>query len=86
MEASAIRRRVREMIATGALPCEDPENIWAGHGDGKRCAGCAEPITSGDIEYEAKLTSGRTILLHRQCHVIWMEECELGPATKTATG
>jgi hypothetical protein len=27
MEASAIRRRVREMIATGALPCEDPENI-----------------------------------------------------------
>jgi hypothetical protein len=82
MEDNAVRRRIREMITTGALPCEDPPHLWAGHGDGKRCAGCAERITSGDIEYEAALTSGKMILLHRRCYAIWQEECEPGPATE----
>jgi hypothetical protein len=86
MEEGAIRRRVREMIATGALPCEDPAHLWAGRGDGKRCAGCAEPITSSDIEYEVPLRSGPKILLHRHCHAIWLEECEPGAATEAATG
>jgi hypothetical protein len=67
MEDNAVRRRIREMITTGALPCEDPPHLWAGHGDGKRCAGCAEPVTSGDIEYETALTSGKMIPLHRRC-------------------
>jgi hypothetical protein len=82
MEDNAVRRRIREMIATGALPCEDPAHLWAGHGEGKRCAGCAELITSGDIEYEVLLTSGTKILLHRQCHAIWQRECEPGTATE----
>ena len=86
MEDNAVRRRIREMITTGALPCEDPPHLWAGHGDGKRCAGCAEPITSGDIEYEAALTLGRMILFHRRCYAIWQEECAPGAATEAATG
>jgi hypothetical protein len=85
MESSAIRFRIREMIATGAMPCEDSPRVWAGHGEGKRCAGCAEPITARDVEFEVKLTSGTKILLHRHCHAIWLEECAPGAATEAAT-
>ena len=85
MEETAVRRRVREMIATGALPCEDPDHLWAGRGEGKRCAGCAEPITPRDVEYEVVLTSGTKILLHRLRHLIWLQECEPGAASEVAT-
>jgi hypothetical protein len=76
MEDSAIRLRIREMLATGELPCEDPVGLWAGWGDVKRRAGCVELITQQDVEYEVKLASGTTTLLHRACHVTWLEECE----------
>jgi len=36
MDALTIRRRVREMITTGELPCDDLAGLW----DGKRCAAC----------------------------------------------
>ena len=76
MEDSAIRLRIREMLATGELPWEDPVGLWAGWGDVKRRAGCVELITQQDVEYEVKLASGTTTLLHRACHVTWLEECE----------
>ena len=78
MDDLTIRRRVREMITTGELPCEDPAELWASHGDGKRCAACAEPIGEREIEYEVTLTSGRVILMHRPCRQIWLQECEPG--------
>jgi hypothetical protein len=84
MEELTIRRRVREMVRTGALPCEDPESLWGGMGDGARCAACAEPIGAREVEYEADLASGRKILLHRPCYLIWIEECEPGPSTPEA--
>lgn len=76
MDLARVRQRMREMIATGELPCEDSERLFAGKGDGKRCDGCALPIAPQDVEYEVALTSGRTILLHLTCHMIWLEECE----------
>jgi hypothetical protein len=81
MDEPTIRRRVREMLTTGALPCEDPAATWAGRGEGKWCAACAERIGMSEIEIEVVLPSGTTILLHRACHVIWREECEPGTAT-----
>jgi hypothetical protein len=76
MEEMTIRRRVREMVTTGELPCDDPASLWAGRGDGKRCAACAEPIGAREVEYEVNLKSGKTILLHPPCHAIWLKECE----------
>jgi hypothetical protein len=81
MDEPRIRRRVREMITTGELPCEDPAELWASHGDGKRCAACAEPIGVREIEYEVTLTSGSVILMHRPCRQIWLEECAPGAST-----
>ena len=76
MEQTVIRERIRMMLNTGELPCEEPEATWGSNGDGKRCAGCREPIRPDEIEYEVSLTSGALIRLHRQCHAIWLEECE----------
>ena len=76
MEEMTIRRRVREMVTTGELPCDDPAALWGGRGDGKRCAACVEPITAREVEYEVVLSSGKTVLLHPACHRIWLEECE----------
>jgi len=76
MDALTIRRRVREMITTGELPCDDLAGLWAGMGDGKRCAACAAPIGAREVEYEVNLTSGKKVLLHQPCHAIWLQECE----------
>ena len=86
MDALTIRRRVREMITTGALPCDDLAGLWADMGDGKRCAACTEPIGAGEVEYEVNLTSGKKVLLHQACHAIWLQECEPDkPAKPRAT-
>jgi hypothetical protein len=46
---------------------------------------CAERIVAPQVEYEVNLTSGKTILLHPPCHVIWLEECapDAPPAPST---
>jgi hypothetical protein len=76
MEQAAIRQRIKEMVHTGELPCEEPEATWGSNGDGHRCDGCMESIRSDEIEYEVSLSSGMLIRLHRQCHAIWLQECE----------
>jgi hypothetical protein len=76
MDATAIRARIRIMLETGDLPCEDADRTWAGNGDGRRCAGCTEAIAPSEVEFEVDLASGKTIRLHRLCHAIWLEECE----------
>jgi hypothetical protein len=74
-----IRARIRAMIETGQLPCDEPEATWAGTGEGKRCAACAEAILSTEFEFEVDFR-GRSLRLHRLCHAIWLEECAPSPA------
>jgi hypothetical protein len=76
MDDLTIRRRVRAIIATGELPCDDRAGLWGGIGAGRRCAACADPIRAGQVEYEVNLSSGQKILMHQPCHAIWLEECE----------
>lgn len=76
MEDTALRARIREMLRTGSLPCDEPVATWGGSGSGLRCAVCREPIDASEIEYEVDLPSARGIRLHRQCHALWLEECQ----------
>lgn len=76
MDRDSIRARVRQMLETGALPCDEPGKVWAGRGVGTHCAACGEPIAVTDIEFEVDLLSGTTLRLHRVCHEIWREECD----------
>jgi hypothetical protein len=78
MDEAAVRKRVRQMIDTGALPCEDEEKMWAGRGVGRLCMACTEPIAPTEVEFEVELGSGQTLRLHRDCHRIWTEECAPG--------
>ena len=76
MEEITLRLRVRRLVETGEVPCEEPGKTWAGRGNGTHCAACGQPITSLEIEFEAEPPSGATLRLHRLCHDVWREECE----------
>jgi hypothetical protein len=76
MDNASIRVRVRQMLETGALPCDEHGKVWAGRGMGTHCAACGEPIAAADVEFEVELRSGTAIRLHRVCHGIWREECD----------
>ncbi len=76
MENASIRVRVRRMLETGALPCDEHGKVWAGRGVGTHCAACGEAIAATDIEFEVELASGAALRLHRLCHEIWREECD----------
>jgi hypothetical protein len=77
MDRVSIRVRVRQMLETGRLPCDEPGKVWAGRGVGTHCAACGEPIATSDIEFEVDLVSGASLRLHRTCHEIWREECDM---------
>jgi hypothetical protein len=75
MRTEEIRSRIRQMLETGDLPCEEPEKTWAGNGGGDHCAACGEAIRRDEVEFEVDLKSGWTLRLHRGCHDIWIDEC-----------
>ena len=75
MEEITLRVRVRQLVETGEVPCEEPGKTWAGRGTGTHCVACGEPIRPDEIEFEAELSSGATLRLHRLCHDVWREAC-----------
>lgn len=76
MERASVRARVRQMLESGSLPCDEEGKVWAGRGLGTHCAACGEAIGAADIEFEVDLASGVALRLHRLCHEIWREECD----------
>ena len=82
MQSEEIRRRIRDMLETGAIPCNEPDKVWAGPGNGSHCAACTAAISPAEVEFEIDLSSGAVLRLHPACHAIWREECE----TLTANG
>ena len=75
MEENTLRLRVRQLVETGEVPCEEPGKTWAGRGTGTHCAACGKTIRPDEIEFEAELSSGATLRLHRVCHDVWRDEC-----------
>ena len=80
MDSQNIRARIRQMIESGELPCEETGKVWAGHGTGTHCAACGEPIEPTEIEFEVALGPSQTLRLHRLCHHLWQEECRVLPS------
>jgi hypothetical protein len=76
METEMVRARIRTMLKTGQLPCDDTERTLGGRGLGRRCSACSEEISFDELEFKVDLASGQTLRLHRRCHQIWLEECE----------
>ena len=67
---------VRARFASGAIPALEPTKVCGGtstSGD-STCAGCAERILVGQIEYEVQFANTLVFRLHRACYVIWQDE------------
>ena len=75
MKLAQILALAQERIRSGHLPASLPLSIFAGRGDGRRCAVCEEVISPAERQYEfAALTAGaRTeYCLHFACHQAWI--------------
>jgi hypothetical protein len=75
MKLAQILALAQERIRSGQLPPNLPSNIWAGRGDGHRCAVCDEVISSAERQYgfAAPTADGRTdYRLHVSCHQAWI--------------
>jgi hypothetical protein len=77
MELALVRERIRRLLDTRQLAC-DQGQVWTGRGGhGTHCVACGQPIAPTDIEFEVELRSDRPVLRrHRVCYAIWREECE----------
>jgi hypothetical protein len=73
MRASILRR-----MRAGLLPLGPGDRTYGGYGDGRLCDACERPIGRSEVQYEVDCvgstsTHGRTIVLHRLCHSLWLE-------------
>jgi len=73
----ALRLEARTRIASGRLPGETEQLLWAGTGDGQICSLCDREIDSQQIEYELQFALHPQIVyrFHRICHQAWELEC-----------
>jgi len=46
MDREVVRARIRTMLETGTLPCDDAERTWGGRGLGRHCSACGEEISA----------------------------------------
>ena len=60
-------------IAAGRLPLPEqpPGKVWVGHGNGRTCDACDQPITPSDLQYEVDLSGGQTLRFHSKCLAAW---------------
>lgn len=68
--APPLRVTVRKLLDTGMLPPAGAK-VMAGHGSGKRCLICHEPVTAEEVEYE--VDDGGAVC-HLLCFRVWREE------------
>jgi hypothetical protein len=73
LDDAQIRQRVRELLASGRLPSDDPLKLWAGPSMAKPCSCCGELISTA-TEYELDFSGTVTTLFHPRCYAIWNEE------------
>lgn len=72
IDESAIRQRVRQELASGALARLDGGRSWAGRGTGRLCRMCDQPIDESQVELEVE--TPEPVVLHRDCFFIWQQE------------
>jgi hypothetical protein len=72
-----LRLEARRRVASGRLPCEPQQYLWAGAGDGQLCSLCDRSIDPQQIEYELQFNTNPQIIyrFHRICHQAWELEC-----------
>jgi hypothetical protein len=76
MSDTALRLRVRQLLATGWLPVITPVQVAAGYGHGRMCVACDRPVTNDEMEYAIDdLHDGSRLNFHASCYSLWQSEC-----------
>jgi len=72
-----LHARIRQLVDEGWLPIVLPDMIEAHYGSNSKCYACDQPVTDGQIEYDAGDPRDRSALLrlHMGCFVLWQIEC-----------
>lgn len=71
MEREPLTARIRDRVTAGLLPRDHCNTTWFGHGNGRPCTACDQPIGAGDIEVECDLAGRTTVHFHRHCFHVW---------------
>lgn len=73
-----LRKRARELIGAGHLPCGRPMHVWGGYGSELTCSLCEELIPREEVEYELEFRTAdgaQFYRFHFLCHTAWSLEC-----------
>ena len=85
-DSDRLRGAIGVRLATGRLFRADGRRAWAGHGTGRPCVVCEEPITTAQVEYEvSSAIDGASASAHLRCYMMWKEESELPPRPSEQT-
>jgi hypothetical protein len=71
---ASLADRIRDKIAAHELPDERPEKTGNGHGTGKPCAACDQPILPAQTEHWLGGEGRITHRFHQGCHALWNAE------------
>ena len=83
---SSVETRIRERVRDGRLPRQDATGTWAAlRGTNARCAGCDEPVSYDQIEYELLFEDGARVTLHLACMRFWAHLKEAMSPTSQGT-
>ena len=63
----AIAAAILSKLADGSLPAVPIDKVWAGHGTGRVCYACEQPITPQEIEDEVEVGGAVVLVLHAEC-------------------
>lgn len=78
-DLKGLHSEVRIRLLEAALPL--PMRItWSGIGSGTPCNVCGSAIHPPDSEYDVTTNSGRRMVAHFICYVIWREESKADQA------
>ena len=67
----AIAVAILSKLADGSLPAVSIQKVWAGHGTGRVCYACEQPITPHEIEDEVEVGGAVVLVLHAECFRLW---------------
>ena len=76
MRPTSVSPLIVSRIIEGLLPSLHRPAVWAGHGTGRLCDGCAAAIDATEIETEIDLPDAAVLRLHELCFRTWRDELQ----------
>ena len=82
----AIAVAILSKVADGSLPAISVQKLWAGHGTGRVCYACEEPVTAQEVENEVEVGGAVVLVLHAECFRVWQAALPQGREISGGSG